>query len=159
MWSKMMVGSIRLVPVTVDSWQACIALTLAPDQQDFVASNLYSIAEAQFHPAIKVRAIAAANDQIIGLVVYGFSPTSHQYKIARLMIDQHQQGYGYGRAAMEAVVADVLATSDATELWLSYRVANHRARRLYLALGFREHNQDENGRITAALDLSPRRET
>ena len=100
-----MAASIRLLPVTVDNWQRCIKLTLAPDQQDFVASNLYSIAEAQFYPTIKVRAIANANEEIIGLVVYGLSPTSHQYKVARLMIDQHQQGHGYGRAAMEAVVA------------------------------------------------------
>ena len=153
-----MVEPVRLLSVTVDNWQRCIELRLAPDQQDFVASNLYSIAEAQFYPAIKVRAIVNANEEIIGLVVYGLSPTSHQYKVARLMIDQHQQGYGYGRATMEAVVADVLATSDATELWLSYRVENDRARRLYLALGFCEHSHEANGCITACLDLRPLRE-
>ena len=153
-----MAAPVRLLPVTVDNWHQCIELTLAPDQQDFVASNLYSIAESQFYPTITVRAIANANEEIIGLVVYGLSPTSHQYKVARLMIDQHQQGYGYGRATMEAVVADVLATSDATELWLSYRVENDRARRLYLALGFCEHSHEANGRITAALDLRPLRE-
>ena len=100
-----MVEPVRLLPVTVDNWHQCIELMLAPDQHDFVASNLYSIAEVQFYPAIKVRAIVNANEEIIGLVVYGLSPTSHQYKVARLMIDQHQQGHGYGRAAMEAVVA------------------------------------------------------
>lgn len=52
----------------------------------------------------------------------------------------------------------VLATSDATELWLSYRVENDRARCLYLALGFCEHSHEANGRITAALDLRPLRE-
>lgn len=35
---------IRLEPVTVNNWKACIALELAPDQERFVPSNLYSIA-------------------------------------------------------------------------------------------------------------------
>ena len=44
---------IALKPVTVNNWKASIALELGPDQQNFVSSNLYSIAEAQFYPDAK----------------------------------------------------------------------------------------------------------
>jgi diamine N-acetyltransferase len=148
---------VKLLPVTSDNWLQCIELSLSPDQQDFVASNLYSIAEAQFYPSITLRAVATREEHIVGFVVYGLSPTSQQYKIVRLMVDHRHQGQGYGRAAMEAVIADILATTDANEVWLSYRSWNTAARRLYLSLGFREQDEEPNGRIVASLHLVPYR--
>lgn len=40
---------VRLAPVTVENWKACSALEPAPGQEEFLPSNLYSIAEAQFY--------------------------------------------------------------------------------------------------------------
>jgi diamine N-acetyltransferase len=39
---------IELRPVTKDNWGALIKLKVREDQKNFVASNLYSIAQAQF---------------------------------------------------------------------------------------------------------------
>ena len=40
--------SISLRLVTAENWRALIKLKVREDQSHFVASNLYSIAEAQF---------------------------------------------------------------------------------------------------------------
>jgi diamine N-acetyltransferase len=154
-WRNEQMVTVDLRPITADNWKTCIALTLAASQQHFVADNLYSIAEAQFYPSAKARALYTANDQMVGFVLYGLEVATQRQKVFRLMIDQHQQGRGYGRAAMRAVIADVLATSDATALWISYREQNIVARHLYHTLGFHEHTIEETGRIIACLDLMP----
>lgn len=145
---------VTLCPVTVENWQACIDLATTAEQQDFVASNLYSIAEAQFYPTMKARAVINQDETIVGFVFYGFSPRAAQYKVVRLMIDHHYQGQGYGRAAMEAVISDLMATNAAREVWLSYREGNTQARQLYQSLGFQEHSIESNGRITASRSLN-----
>lgn len=33
---------IRLCPVSKDNWEACVDLEVREDQEDFVASNVYS---------------------------------------------------------------------------------------------------------------------
>lgn len=41
---------ITLKPIDKDNWHAAIRLEVAPEQRNFVASNLYSIAESHFEP-------------------------------------------------------------------------------------------------------------
>ena len=40
--------NVTLQPVTAENWRALIKLKVREDQNGFVASNLYSIAESQF---------------------------------------------------------------------------------------------------------------
>ncbi len=145
---------VHLAPVTSENWQACCELSLPAEQQDFVASNLYSIAEAQFYPTMHVRAIMTQADTLVGLAVYGLSPNTDQYRVARLMIDQAFQGQGYGRAAMQAILAEAAALGTIDQVWLSYREHNHAARYLYQSLGFQEQSCDANGRIVAMYSLA-----
>lgn len=144
---------ITLQPLTAETWEACGELAPGPDQQDFVAAPLYSIAEAQFYPTMKLRAIVTAEAAMVGMIFYGWSPRSEQHKIVRVLIDHASQGRGYGRAAMLAALAD-LAAGGAREVWLSYREQNRQARRLYQSLGFQERTIEANGRITAVLTIA-----
>ena len=41
---------ITLQPVTWANFSAVVALTVTPEQEDFVSANLYSIAEAYLEP-------------------------------------------------------------------------------------------------------------
>jgi len=109
---------VHLTPITRENWQACCELSLPAEQQDFVASNLYSIAETQFYPTMQIRAILTQADALVGLAVYGISPNTGQYRVARLMIDQAYQGHGYGRAAMQAILAEVAALENIKQVKL-----------------------------------------
>ena len=55
-------SQVRLEPVTVKNWKACIALELAPGQENYVPSNLYSIAEAQFYSGARSNAVYNKHD-------------------------------------------------------------------------------------------------
>jgi 4'-phosphopantetheinyl transferase EntD len=53
-----MSDKVKLKKVTADNWEEVVELELRASQEDLVASNLYSVAEAQFDPSLQ-RAIDA----------------------------------------------------------------------------------------------------
>jgi hypothetical protein len=48
---------VKLKKVTADNWDAVVALELGVGQGDQLASNLYSVAEAQFDPGPSARRV------------------------------------------------------------------------------------------------------
>jgi diamine N-acetyltransferase len=151
-----MTPPIHLRPITVENWKTCIALTVSDAQKDFVPSNLYSIAEAQFYPEARPYAIYAEDDSMVGFVLYGRDSFSGLWKVFRLMIDAAHQGKGYGRAAMEWVIAEIAKEPDSDEILICYQNPNQAARTLYTRLGFVEESIDEAGKVTARLKMSSR---
>lgn len=144
--------TVSLKPITVDNWQECISLKVKDEQADFVPSNLYSIAEAQFYPQAVPLAIYSEQNQMVGFVMYGVDVEAGKWKIFRLMIDQAHQEKGYGRAAMEQVIERLSAQLDCDQILIAYRTDNDVARRLYASLGFIEETVIDN-KVTGRLDL------
>ena len=144
---------VRLEPVTIENWKACIALELAPNQKDFLPSNLYSIAEAQFYAEAKSNAIYNLQGQLIGYVLYGRDIYTEKWKIFRIMIDKCHQGQGYGKSAMQAIIAQITREPDGHEILISYHDDNQVARELYAKLGFVEQQTNLDSQVTALLTL------
>ena len=132
---------ISLLPVTADNWKACANLALAKHQQNFVPSNLYSIAEAQFYPQARSRAVYA-DDDLVGYALYGIEETTGHWKIFRLMIAEEFQGKGYGKAAMQ-VILEKLRLEGAKVVLVRYNLENDVATRLYQHFGFVEVGRTE----------------
>lgn len=151
---------MELRPVTADNWNALIKLKVSDEQSHFVASNLYSIAEAQFgfeeeghwdfHPFG-----AYVEDEPIGFVMYGvnFKHSRFQVFITRLMVDQHFQRKGYGRQIMQLVLADLGKDEQIKSIGISYEPENDAARKLYASLGFIEPGEIVEGETLAVLKL------
>jgi diamine N-acetyltransferase len=144
---------VALKRITVENWQECIELSVKDDQVDFVPSNLYSIAEAQFYPKAVPLAIHNVEGQMVGFIMYGIDVASGKWKVFRLMIDKAHQGRGYGRAAMEQVVQQLAGRPDCDEILICYNTTNHAARELYADLGFLEQ-EISDGKVLARLDLT-----
>ena len=144
---------VTLQRVTVANWQALIALQVAPNQQAWVAPNYISLLEARYGFAgelahLQLVPLAVyADEHPVGLVLYNTDPSFGRFFIMRLMIDQHQQGKGYGRAALAQLLALFYAYPQATEVAVSYNVGNQVARQLYLRGGFIELGSDDAGGI------------
>jgi diamine N-acetyltransferase len=134
-------GKIELRPITADNWKACIALAVDEAQQHFVPSNLYSIAEAQFYPEARSRAIYCSAQVLVGYVLYGIDGANGRWKVFRLMIDRRYQGQGYGRAAMSYVIADIAGQPNGTCILVSFHQHNRPAHQLYHSLGFTDIEQ------------------
>ena len=119
--------SVTLQPVTAENWRALIKLKVREDQNGFVASNLYSIAESQFGFEYEGRWDfypfgAYVGTEPVGFVMYclNFKHSRFQAFIMRLMVDEQFQGKGYGREIMKQVLDELRTKSDIRNVGISY---------------------------------------
>ena len=147
-------------PVTKENWQDLIDLKVRDDQKNFVASNLYSIAQSQFGDEFEGHWDLFAfgiydNDTPVGFLMYGLNyahPTQQAY-IQRLMVDEKFQGKGYGRFGMQKMLEIFCAEDRVKEVSISYEPENDTARKLYASLGFAETGRIIEDEVEAVLKL------
>lgn len=147
-------------PVTKDNWQALVKLKVRDDQKHFVASNVYSIAQAQFgdeyegHWDLHPFGIYEGATPV-GFLMYGynFSHPKQQAFIIRLMVDEKFQGKGYGKFGMGKMLEFFRADDRIKEVGISYEPENEGARKLYASLGFVETGEIIEGEVVAVLKL------
>jgi len=126
----------------------CAKLELPTEQAHFVAPNLWSIAESQFEPGYRPRAIML-DHQVIGFLMYCADhelPDPALFWIFRLMIAQPFQGHGYGRRAFELALQETIA-AGAQRIRTMHKPDNIVAGALYRRLGFLPIGTDEDGDI------------
>lgn len=144
---------ICLRPVIRDNFRACIALEVREDQQELVAPNVYSLAQAKVNErltpwAVYDRAVLGRDlhpdDPMVGFVMVqemdgvGF--------VMRLMIDRRWQGRGYGRAVMKEILRRWKANPAIEVIATSVRKGNVAADTLYRSLGFVDNPMVEDER-------------
>ena len=147
-------------PVTKENWQTLVRLKVREDQKKFVASNLYSIAQAQFgdefegHWDLFPYGIYDG-DVPVGFLMYGlnFAYPKHQAYIQRLMVDENFQGKGFGRFGMIKMLEIFRADERVNTVGISYEPDNDGARKLYASLGFVETGEVVEGEVVAELKL------
>ena len=146
---------VRLKDVTAENWEAVADLELAEEQEDLVASNAYSLAEARFNPFARPRAIYAGRE-LVGFLMYDAPDSEDEPDTAtiyRFMIDKAHQGHGYGRAALIQAIEEIRRVPGIRKILISYMAENEVAARFYASLGFTEVGEDEDGEIIAELAL------
>ncbi len=78
---------VTLRPITRENLWPVVALTTHPEQADFVAPNIDSIANAYVEPTFVPLAVYAGDD-LVGFVMYGQHPEWATWWVIRLMIDR-----------------------------------------------------------------------
>ncbi|MBA3824534.1 MAG: GNAT family N-acetyltransferase [Ktedonobacterales bacterium] len=146
---------MELRPITRDNWRDCIRLKVRPEQEDFVANNTYSLAQAAYTPGL-VPLAAYVGDEMVGFTMYDTQPDEQgRYWIHRVMIDPNKQGLGYGRTLMELVIARLRHDIPTLrEIALDYHENNAVAAKLYANLGFRETGERNDHEIVASLRIA-----
>jgi diamine N-acetyltransferase len=148
-------------PVTKDNWRELIRLKVQEDQTHFVASNLYSIAEAQFgdedegHWDLHPFGIYDDAGMAVGFLMYGlnFEHPTQQAFIQRLMVDAKYQGKGFGRFGMQKMLEMFRADERIKSVGISYEPENEAARKLYASLGFEETGELVGDEVVAVFRL------
>lgn len=126
--------------------------TLSEPKRFFVAPNANSLAQAQFSERAWFRAICAGRAPI-GFVMLSVNEEEAKYMVWRLMIGEPYHGRGYGRKAMEAIMAHVRTLPNATQLELSYGQGPGSPEGFYRKLGFEPTGKVEWGEVYARIDL------
>ena len=149
--------------VTKDNWTELTKLKVRQDQRHFVASNLHSIAEAQFgydesdgsHWEMYPFGIYN-NDRVpVGFLMYAYnySHSKMQAFIIRLMVDEKYQGRGYGRFGMNWMLDCFKRDDRIKDVGISYEPDNEVGRKLYASLGFVESGEMMGEEVLAMLHL------
>ncbi len=146
---------IRLAPVSAGNRAAVLALELAEEQRDFLADNAYSLREARRDKDARPRAVTL-DGRVIGFLMYDAS-NGDEALLYRFMIDRREQGRGYGRAALAALLDEIRALGHVHDVLVGYMPQNEGARRLYQSAGFVDEGTDDDGEMIARLRLFRRR--
>ena len=149
---------ISLRPVDTTNYRECIELSVAPEQQGFVASNVQSLADAYaYRPAAEAYAVYS-EDEVVGFaLLFPFAGDADDESIpepgtergmilVRLMIDARFQGRGYGREALEAIV-ELVSDRGLPTVRLSVVPENEQALEFYRRNGFTETGAIHGGEI------------
>jgi diamine N-acetyltransferase len=150
-------------PVTKDNWMELTKLKVREDQKNFVASNLHSIAEAQFgydesdgsHWDLYPFGIYNDEGAPVGFLMYAynFSSPKMQAFVTRLMVDEKYQGKGYGRSGMNWMLDCFKNDNRIRDVGISYEPDNEVGRGLYASLGFVESGEMIGEEVLAVLQL------
>jgi diamine N-acetyltransferase len=113
-----------------------LALTVAPGQERFVASNAVSIAQAYFEREAAWFRAVYAGETPVGFVMLEIDAAKGEYHLWRFMIDQRFQRLGFGARAIERVVDEVRNRPGSAEVSLSYVPGEGCPGPFYEKLGF-----------------------
>ena len=148
---------ISLRPIDSSNYRECIELSVAPDQQRFVASNLQSLADAYVWRQATEPVAVYSDDQMVGFALLfpladGVDDavpepgTERGLILVRLMIDDRLQGRGYGRAALDAIV-ELVRDRGLPIVRLSVVPENEQALEFYRRNAFVETGEIDGGEI------------
>jgi diamine N-acetyltransferase len=147
-----------LRPIDPTNYRECIELAVAPDQEQFVASNLQSLADAYAYRDAAEAYAVYVDDTMVGFALLfplaeGMSGDElpegaplRGYILVRLMIGADFQGRGHGRAAM-AAIAETIRERGLETIRLSVVPENEQALEFYRRNGFSETGEHEGREI------------
>ncbi|KOS27144.1 spermidine acetyltransferase [Bacillus anthracis] len=121
-------NKIYLKAIDKNNWEEAIKLSVKEEQQTFIASNLYSIAEVQFLDNFYAKGIYL-EEKMVGFTMFGIDPEDNNYWIYRLMIDENFQGKGIGKQAIYLVIDEIRRNNNAnfSRIMIGYAPANFTA--------------------------------
>ncbi|MFW9922410.1 MAG: GNAT family N-acetyltransferase [Candidatus Thorarchaeota archaeon] len=144
--------TISVKEITIENWVDAIKLKVKEDQKNFVASNAISIAQSKFHTFLECYGIYS-DETMVGFSAVGRNPEDNEIWIARHMIDENQQGKGYGKAGLKEVINFLKNKFNCSEIFLDVEENNTIATNLYVKAGFKKIGKSHGNSPIYRLDL------
>ena len=136
--------------------EECIALSVAAEQTQYIASNKDSLKEADDNSSVARPFAIYVDNRIVGFTMFAFDEDyedpNDRYWLWRFMIDKDLQGRGYGRAALKSII-DYFDDQGVGYIKLSTKESNISAISLYHKFGFRENGEMNGEEVVLQLDL------
>lgn len=145
--------NILLKEVNQDNWYDCVELKVAEHQNEFVATNSFSLAQSKYEPDCMPFCIYD-DDTMIGFVMFSTDRDENSketFWICRFMIDEKFQGKGYGKASIAKILEYVKNNYNFSEVYLSEVPENFVAKGLYKSFGFEFTGEVEDGEEVMVL--------
>lgn len=134
---------IRLEAVNEENWR--LPLEVSESQRRFVGSGMSILARAYAYRDARSKAyILVHDDTPVGMALYYDGPKWNAYVFSHLFIDARYQGNGYGKQAVDRILAEMRADGKYSRVVLCYCDGNDAAKNLYEQFGFVETDRDED---------------
>lgn len=146
---------INLRKITEENFVQAFNLKLAQGQERFVSHPIRSLAQAYVYREQCQPFGIYDDDEMVGYVMVIYDYDIPEYDIWHMMIDESQQGRGYGSAALDRVL-DYITTKpfgDSDRVALTCHGENARALELYKRKGFAETGTVYDDETELALTL------
>ena len=133
-----MSAHIELKAITEENFIDAFNLRLAPGQEDFVSHPIRSLAQAYVYRDQCQPFGIYVNGKMVGYVMVIYDYDVPEYDIWHMMIDEAEQGKGYGSAALDRVI-EYIGTKpfgDSGRVALTCNRNNTIARKIYESKGF-----------------------
>ncbi|MCI9336713.1 MAG: GNAT family N-acetyltransferase [Lachnospiraceae bacterium] len=146
---------IHFEKITEDNFEAVVAMK-RPEGERFVASNVYSLAQAWLYREngdVDPFAIYC-DDKPVGFMMLDEDLEERCLVIWRVMFPEEHQNRGYGTWAIQEIIRLAGESGKYDFLILDYAPGNEIARHVYEKLGFRPTGEVvNNGEIEMRLEL------
>lgn len=143
---------MELREITMENFLECIKLSVSDMQKGFVASNMFSLAEAKAD-GVSVPLAIYDGDTMVGFIMYDYDEKEKTGWISRLMVDQRYQGRGHGRWAMMEVIGRLRGIEGIKIMRTSFAPENSAARKLYTSLGFKLTGEQIDGEDVCIMEI------
>lgn len=150
---------VSLREITSSTVHRVCRLRVKPEQEQFVAANSVSLAEALFAPEAWYRAVYA-EEQLVGFVMLWDDtlsqspPAKPEVCLWRLMIAADFQGRGIGKSVLAEVIRYVHRRPGVCRFYSSYVPGELGPAKFYLSLGFAPTGAvDEDGEVIIEYPL------
>ena len=145
---------INFRAITEDNFDAIIRMK-RPDDEHFVASNAYSLAQAWlYRDAGDVYPFAIYDDETpVGFMMLDEDLDEKCVIIWRIMFPVENQNKGYGTAAIREIIHLAKESGKYDFVLIDYAPDNKIAEHVYTKLGFKHTGVFEHGEYELRLDL------
>jgi len=149
---------VVLEPITPENVRAVYDLRVGPGQDQFVAPNSWSLAQALSGGDLAWPRAIRVDGEIAGFLMLEIDPVDSQgrmYWLWRLMVAAARQRSGIGAAAV-ALAADEVRRRGGAELWTSWVALPGGPEAFYRKLGFEPTGDLIDGEVVGRLQLQER---
>lgn len=134
---------IHIEDVNEENWR--LPLKVAKEQEAYVANSAVMLARAYAYRNCRSRAVIIYNDETpVGMGLYYDCPDLDSYDFSQIFIDEHYQGQGFGKMAVQLMLDAMKEDGKYKKVVLCYIEGNGAAKKLYEQFGFVETDRDED---------------
>ena len=144
---------IELKAITEDNFIDAFHLRLAPGQEKYVSHPIRSLAQAYVYRNQCQPFGIYAEEKMVGYVMVIYDYDVPEYEIWHMMIDEAEQGHGYGGEALDRVIEYIRTKpfGDSNRVALTCNKENPIARKLYESKGFSPTGNEDEDEIELAM--------
>ncbi len=149
---------IHLRKITEENFIDAFNLKLAPEQERFVSHPIRSLAQAYVYREQCQPFGIYEGQTMVGYVMVIYDYDVPEYDIWHMMIEQAEQGRGYGKAALDRVLDYIREKpfGSSNRVTLTCNKENIRALTMYKSKGFAETGVTDGEEIELSLMIRQR---